>query len=707
MSHRVALLGAGFIADWHVRALRTLRKVEIVAVCDRAPGLAAAFAQKHHIPHHHQSLDELLAAHTLSAVHVLVPPDAHFPVAERILRAGVPVLLEKPAATRAGEVEALRLLAEARGLRIGVSHNFAFDPTVERLAADLREGRLGAARELTITWNRTLPQLITGPFDLWMLADPKNLLLELGPHPASLLAFLDALPDELRVHASDPLVLPSGVTVFRRFDIEGWRGELRSLIRLSLGAGFQQFSVELRGTLGAATADLENHTYVCHEHSRAGRLGMDTDSAVMALDQARQLGAQALKNLGIFALHKLKVRPEGDWLGLGMSRGFQRFYEAFGEPLDARLSIERARDIITFCERIGDEAKLPAPPPKAPSPARAAAPAAKILVLGGAGFLGQALLQKLVAQGERVRVVARSPGKLGRDLQGEAVEIVRADLTHGAELREAMRGIEVVVHLAKPAVNAWSDYLRLDVEVTRSIAEACLEAGVKRLLYTGTIDSYYAGNPGEIITEQTPLDPKIEQRNEYARSKAVSEALLLDLQRTRGLPLIILRPGIVIGKGPLALHPGVASWSRGAVCRLYGEGHNKLPLVLVDDVADALIAAMRTEGIVGESFNLIGDPLLSAREFVAAIERRARVRLQVIPTPIAEMYAVDLFKYAMNRVARKPELRTPSYRDEQSRTQSAVFECSKAKRILGWRPVSDRDELIRRGIDEAVDLVFA
>ncbi|MFO0758750.1 MAG: NAD-dependent epimerase/dehydratase family protein [Byssovorax sp.] len=706
MTYRVALIGAGFIAKWHVGALRAVEGVEVRAVCDKVPGLAEAFARRHDIPQHYVDLDAMLASEHLDAAHVLVPPEAHASVAERVLAAGVDVLIEKPAAPRASEVASLLALAEARGRRAGVSHNFSFDPTVERMIADLRGGRLGAAREVIVTWHRTLPHLVAGPFDAWMLAEPRNLVTEIGPHPLSLLAALDALPDEVRVEVSDPLRLPNGATVYRRWLIEGMRGPVRSIVRIALGAGLQQFGVELRGTLGAAAADLENHTYVRREHTRFGRLGMDTDSAAMAIAEAIQLGSQAAHNLGLFALHKLRVRPEGDWLGLGMARGFERFHLDRGGPIDPRLSLERARDIIALCETIGAAAPRPEP---APAPAaihaRPSAPP-EILVLGGSGFIGQALVQALAAEGERARLLVRSPGKLGLDVPAGSIEVMRGDLTQPGDLRAAMRGIKTVIHLARPNVTAWSDYLRYDVEVTRAIGEACLDAKVERLLYTGTIDSYYAGEPGSVITEQTPLDPEIDRRNEYARAKAMGEEVLLDFHRRVGLPLVILRPGIVIGKGPLPLHPGVAAWSPGRVCRLYGDGHNKLPLVLVDDVARGLVLAMRAPGIEGESFNLIGDPLLSAREYVAAVEARAGMRFEVIPTPIPEIFAVDLFKFALNFVAGKPELRVPSYRDEQSRTQLARFDCTKAKETLGWQPERDRDALIRRGIHEAVDLVY-
>ena len=81
-------------------------------------------------------------------------------------------------------------------------------------------------------------------------------------------------------------------------------------------------------------------------------------------------------------------------------------------------------------------------------------------------------------------------------------------------------------------------------------------------------------------------------RNYYARAKALSEQVLMELHREQGLPVVIFRPGIVIGRGGSPLHWGIGMWSFDAVCQLWGRGTTPLPLVLVEDVASALVAAL-------------------------------------------------------------------------------------------------------------------
>jgi nucleoside-diphosphate-sugar epimerase len=141
-------------------------------------------------------------------------------------------------------------------------------------------------------------------------------------------------------------------------------------------------------------------------------------------------------------------------------------------------------------------------------------------------------------------------------------------------------------------------------------------------------------------------------------------------------------------------------WWNDSVCQMWGAGKNKLPLVLVEDVAAGLIAAMEKQGIEGRLFNLVGEPCLSAREYLDELDRAGGMRIQRHATPILRFYLTDLMKWAVKVAVGHKERRLPSYRDWESRTQGAVFDCTAARTTLGWQPVRSRDELVRRGIQE-------
>jgi nucleoside-diphosphate-sugar epimerase len=147
-------------------------------------------------------------------------------------------------------------------------------------------------------------------------------------------------------------------------------------------------------------------------------------------------------------------------------------------------------------------------------------------------------------------------------------------------------------------------------------------------------------------------------------------------------------------------------WSFDAVCQLWGRGQSPLPLVLVEDVASALVAALDAPGIEGESFNLVADSQLTARDYLTALEVCTGVEFQKIPTPLWKFYLIDVAKWVVKRAIRHPDRRRPSYRDWESRTQRAHYDCSKARKVLSWNPTDVRDEMIQRGIREPARELF-
>jgi nucleoside-diphosphate-sugar epimerase len=325
-------------------------------------------------------------------------------------------------------------------------------------------------------------------------------------------------------------------------------------------------------------------------------------------------------------------------------------------------------------------------------------------VLGGAGFIGKELVRQLVADGRGVRVLVRRAAGLPEELRAQ-VDCRTGNLLDREALLGAMEGVDCVVHLARAHVKTWAEYQKYEIDATRLVAECALQAGVKRFIYAGTIDSYYAGKRGSTITEATSLDPHIARRNLYARAKALTEAMLIQMHRERNLPLVIVRPGIVIGRGGSPFHWGVGMWWHDAVCQIWGQGNNKLPLVLVEDVARGLIAAMDTPAIEGRDFNLVADQLsstqgLSAQEYLDELDRLGGMRIQRYATPILHFYLLDMLKWLVKVAVRHPERQMPSWRDWKSRTQQAHFDCTAAKAVLGWNPVSERGELVRKGIEE-------
>ena len=702
---RVALVGAGYIADWHGKCLASVAGVELVAVCDQALGRAQALAGRFGIAKAYGSLDAMLREEKLDAAHILLPPDRHFAAARAVIEAGVSMFMEKPMCDNAEACEELVRLAAAHGVRLGVGHNFLFAEPYEQLRRDVCSGTLGRIDQITITWNRFLPQSASGPFDTWMLRDPRNIMLETGSHLVAHMLDLAGEPEEMEVRAANAIELPTGQSFYRRWQVEAVKGAAAISLRFSFVPGFAEYNIHVRGSLAAATADIERNTYALDRYRAADP---DFENYAIVVSRAKSLKAQARQTLKKYVLSKLHLEKRGTPYGESIARALDEFYsgpnpDSRGDArnLDERICGEFGARVIRVCQQLGALAKLPAETsaPK-PAPARLNAAAnARILVLGGTGFIGKELVRQLVRAGRGVRLLVRSAANLPDDLRSQ-VDCQTGDLLNRESLLRAMEGIECVVHLARANVKTWADYQKFDIEATRQAAECALQAGVKRFIYAGTIDSYYAGRRAGTITEATPLDRRIGRRNLYARAKAASEEILLRMHREQGLPLVIVRPGIVIGRGGSPFHWGVGMWWHEAVCQIWGEGTNKLPLVLVEDVARALIAAMEKPGIEGRSFILVADPCLSAQEYLDELDHAGGMRVERRATPILQFYLLDMMKWVVKVAVRHPERRLPSYRDWESRTQRAYFDCTAAKTELGWNPVSERGELVRRGINE-------
>jgi predicted dehydrogenase/nucleoside-diphosphate-sugar epimerase len=710
----VGILGAGYIADWHVKALRSVRGVRVAAVCDQDLGRARSLAERYCIPVVARDAVEMLDKQQCEAVHLLLPPDRHFSAAEQLLDAGVHAFLEKPACVRAAECEHLRDVAARRQCSVGVGHNFLFAPIYERLRDDIRQGMLGPLSEVSIVWNKELGQLRSGPFGAWMFRKSGNIVLEVGPHSVAHLLDLVGEPDALSVDVERQLELPGGLLFFRGWWVRGRRDQTQVDLRFDFGAGFPEHRIQVRGRIASATADFEAGTYVLRRH----RPGLaDFARRDLTVHEGRELIRQARGKLRRYLFSKLWRRRHGNDFGASIAHAVRSFYGGLPATLDERLSLGFASRVVALCTRIAETAgqavsndgpqdtaadvPLSCPRPRRPkvrdllsTPPRPA----DTLVLGGTGFIGQALVRQMVKADRCVRLLVRDSHHLPKRLGNLPIDVIRGDIGNASDLDRALAGVSTVYHLARAHVKTWAEYERSEIGATRNVAEACLRAGVKRLIYTGSIDSLYTGDPRGVIDESTPLDPRVHRRNLYARAKAESERLLMELHSQQGLPLAIFRPGIVLGRGGSPFHWGVGMWFADSVCLLWGRGDNQLPIILADDVARALVAAGSAERVIGEVFNLVGEPLLTAREYIAELEKAAHMKIDARPTSAWRFYSRDLAKWVAKCLIRHPERRLPSYRDWQTRGHLARFDCGNAKRVLGWVPIADRDTLIEQGI---------
>lgn len=687
---RVGIVGAGYISEWHADAIGATAGVDLACVVDRDIVKAKSFGNSQDIPYY-ETVRDMIAANAADAVHILTPPESHFAVTRQCIAAGLHVLVEKPVALSSAEVALLCEAARDRDVKFAAGHNFLGSSSHMRLKSAVVSGELGRISTSEIHWCLPLGPLRAGPYGLWLMRETRNLLLELGPHVYAFMQDLFGDIEILHLQTSNDIALPGGGVRPQCWRILARAGKVDVVLTLSLVETHDDRSVTVRGSSGVARLDYAQDTLVV---TRANCSDLVLNPLRNALGQSFSHLREGTLNAGRQIVSLNKRSP----YGLSFRGMCEEFYKAIfeGRPVDARFSGSSAIKVMRAIEDTLD--RLPEKP-RAVKSRRKAAPTA--LVIGGTGFIGRALTRRLVAKGTHVRVLTRGKTSPFDDIP-ESVETVNASLQDARALEAAMDGIRDVYHLAKSEDKTWTDALENDVAVTERIAAAARATGVARLVYTGTIASYDWSDPGVTITEKTGFGASMQDRNIYARSKAECEARLMAMYREKGLPVSIARPGIVVGAGGPLQHWGIGRWHGSGAVKLWGNGRNLLPFVLVDDVAEGLILIAERDEAVGESFNLIGDPMLSARDYFDEIHATLGARINVSgSTPVAH-YVSDAMKFFLKTtVLRKADIPRPSLRDWKSRAHLSAFSNEKSKSVLGWNPVSQRDVFVKSAISDA------
>ncbi len=694
-SLRVGIVGTGYIAEYHLAILKTIPEVEVTAVCDLNREKAQQTGKKWKIPGVYNAIDKLLAEQQLDAVHLLVPPSLHTRLAHGFVDAGVNVLIEKPMGLAASACQELLDKAENKNVKIGVNHNAVFHPSFQRLLADVGARQFGRVEHVNGVVNVPLRQLNSGQVEHWMFQEPANIIFEQAPHPFSQINQLVGAPVVVTTMPSGKRVLPGGRVFYDTWQISMECERGTASLFLAFGREFPESSLQVIGQDASAFVDLINNTYTTRRRT------MYIDAVDVWCNEMRLAASrfsQGTRNLANYIFSTLQLKGRTDMFYVGMENSIKAFYSGLRAKMPAGVCGTDALKVVQACEMVKESLPAEARETRRKVEAQGASIApADILVLGATGFIGSKLVERFVREKCKVRIMTRRCNSLPLKLQNLAIEIVEGDIADSEAVRRAIQGTKIIYHLATGSGQVWADFEKQFVQGLNQVADACLLENVKRLIFTSTIAVYYLGENHQPVTEETPLDSALMERAFYARAKILCERSLQEW-RAKGLPVVIFRPGVVIGEGGITAHTGVGWWPNPTHCLAWGQGNNPLPFVLVDDVVEALAKARTAEGIDGQAFNLVGDVNWTADEYVAHLRELSGRNVKLHRRLLWQLQGVELFKWMIKAFARRPENPFPSFRDLKTRSLRSRFDCSRAKQVLGWTPVSDQKEFLEKGI---------
>ncbi|MCI5044723.1 MAG: NAD-dependent epimerase/dehydratase family protein, partial [Aquisalinus sp.] len=473
-------------------------------------------------------------------------------------------------------------------------------------------------------------------------------------------------------------------------------GRVPVQLHLKLGSDHPDWRLSVTGDDGRVEADyIRDVTRV----QQAGAYIEFAENLRSNIADSASLTGQGLMASGKYLAAQAGLLGRSDSFYVSIRNSVAQFYQDLGAQAD-NLDGAQGLRVVEVCEKIADQTEIPAKASTtAVSPTQGTAPS--VLVLGGTGFIGSALVRKLIDRGENVRVLARNTANLPAHFHGEKVDIVRGSISDTEALAAAMRDVPHVVNLAHGGGgDSWAAIRAALVGGAEKVAEAARDTGVKKLAHVGSIAALYLGDPDTTIRHDTPVDPLKEERADYSRAKAEADLMLLEMHKDQGVPVSLFRPGVVLGQGTSPFHSGIGFYNRDRVCLGWNSGTNPLPLVLVDDVAEALMLAMlecEANDLAGQCFNLVGDVRLSARDYTAELAAATGRPLVYRPQSLWQQQAGEVSKWAIKQVGGR-KVAFPSMRDLRSRGLVSPFDISHEKTTLNWQPVSDRTVFIDQAI---------
>jgi nucleoside-diphosphate-sugar epimerase len=329
----------------------------------------------------------------------------------------------------------------------------------------------------------------------------------------------------------------------------------------------------------------------------------------------------------------------------------------------------------------------------------------KVLVTGAGGFIGSSVVEKLLEFGfQNIRCLVRASGDLSRlkklqeSFPGAKLEVIRGNLLSRDDCVIAAKDVAVVYHLAAGrGVKSYPDAFMNSVVTTRNLLDAVVKSGtVKRFVNVSSLTVYSNRHlkRGALLDEGCEIENHPELRGEaYCYAKVRQEDIISEYNRQFGLPYVILRPGVVYGRGNKGLTGRIGITTFGLFLHLGGS--NIIPLSYVENCADAIVLAGIKKGVDGQVFNVVDDNLPTSRAFLRLYRENVE-HFQSIFLPKSLSYLLSCLWEWYSGWSKGQLPPVFNRRRWASDWKGNTYSNEKLKRLLGWTPQVPFDEAARR-----------
>ncbi|NQU40264.1 MAG: NAD(P)-dependent oxidoreductase [Lentisphaerae bacterium] len=315
----------------------------------------------------------------------------------------------------------------------------------------------------------------------------------------------------------------------------------------------------------------------------------------------------------------------------------------------------------------------------------------KVLVTGGTGFTGKALVRRLLDLGHEVVALDYKEGIKTQELRDWGATVVIGSVTDRKVVDSAMEGVERVQHLAAAfrELDVPSSYYReVNVGGTQTVLDSAVAHGVQRLVYCST-----CGVHGNVDHPPGGEDAPIQPADYYQQTKYEAEPVVLDYHK-KGLPCVILRPAAIYGPGDPERFFMIFKRVGSGTFPMFGSGKTLYHPLYIDNLVDACILAMEDGKGDGEAYLIADEEYVEIEDLVQRTAKALGVQVKIPHYPAWPLVAAG---HVCEKLCKPFHITPPIFpRRVDWYRQNRAFKIEKAKRDLGYRPAIGLDEGLKR-----------